>query len=159
MNFYILIYFFFQIKLMEIKSNFKFFFILIFSFIFHIKTDADTIRDLGGLFPISLTLHNENILLITKDQITFYDSSLTSIIKVYNLSESEIASDVYETYKTNAYQYSQEDNSYILVSVKDQLYFFDEEGNYINKVNLSLELNSISYYKITPIKNKYNNIY
>ena len=159
MNFYILIYFFFQIKLMEIKSNFKFFLILIFSFIFYIKTDADTIRDLGGLFPISLTLHNENILLITKDQITFYDSSLTSIIKVYNLSESEIASDVDETYKTNIYQYSQEDNSYILVSVKDQLYFFDEEGNYINKVNLSLELNSISYYEITPIKNKGNNLY
>ena len=69
-------------------------------------------------YPVSLTLYNDNILLISKDKITFYDSSLENIIKQHNISEK--VENYEKSVKTSACQYPQEFNSYILVFNKDQ---------------------------------------
>ena len=136
-------------------NNFIFFLFLYFSFFYYIKT----LQNFGSKFPVSLTLHNDNILLITANNITFYDPSLSSIITSYNLSESEIALYSQESDKTMACQYPQEYNSYILVLVKDQLYFFDKNGNKITKKNYTSQFKDQAYYEIIPIKKMENNLY
>ena len=137
--------------------NFKLIISLILCFFYYIKTDISLNQQ--AKFPISLTLHDDNILLITESKIIFYDYSLTSIIKSYNLSESEIASNFQETFKTMACQYPQEYKSYILVFVKDQLYFFDKDGNKKAKENFTSLFKDQPYYEIIPIKNNENNLY
>ena len=104
-------------------------------------------------------MHDDNILLITANNITFYDPSLTSIIKSYNLLESEIPANYQETDKTMACQYPQEYKSYILVLVKDQLYFFDKNGNKIAKQNYTSQFKDQAYYEVIPIKKIDNNLY
>ena len=108
-------------------------------------------------YPVSLTLYNDNILLISKDKITFYDSSLENIIKQHNISEK--VENYEKSVKTSACQYPQEFNSYILVFNKDQLYFFDKEGNKMFKNNFTLELGNIEYYELIPIKKVLNELY
>ena len=108
-------------------------------------------------FPVSLTLNDDNILLISKDYITFYDSSLENILKQYNISEK--VESFQESVKTLAYQYPQEYNSYILVLNKEQLFFFDKEGNEIFQKNFTLELGNIEYYDLIPIKKEENELY
>ncbi len=133
----------------------SFFFML--SLFFYIKTVP--ILDIDILYPVSLTLFNDNILLITSQYIIFFDSSLTSILKIYNLTEPEIAKTVKESYKTLACQYSKEYNSYILVFVKDQLYFFDMNGTKLHRENLTEQLGEQDYYEMIPIKEEDNNLY
>ena len=125
--------------------------------IYYIKSIS--ILNIDILYPVSLTLNNDNILLITSQYIIFFDSSLTIILNIYNLTESEIAKTVEESYKTNACQYSKEYNSYILVFVKDQLYFFDMYGSKLHKENFTEELSEQDYYEIVPIKKEDNNLY
>ena len=110
-------------------------------------------------FPVSLTLNDYNILLITSNQIIFYDSSLSSIIKYYNLTESEIVSNLVQSYKTMACQYPEEYSNYILVSVMNQLYFFDYKGDFISKNNFTEKLINQTYYEVFPIKFEENNLY
>ena len=145
---------------MEIRIKFsvveKIFILFLIKIIY---TNSDSITYYGSKFPISLTLHDDNILLITSDKIIFYDSSLSTILNSYNLSESEITSTLDETYKTMAFQYSQEDNSYILVLIKDQLRFFDKDRNQIHHENFTEEFGNLDYYEIIPIKKINNDLY
>ena len=108
-------------------------------------------------YPVSLTLYNDNILLVSKDEITFYDSSLENIIKQYNISEK--VENFEQSVKNSACQYPQEFNSYILVFNRDQLYFFDKEGNELFKNNFTLELGNLNYYELIPIKKVLNELY
>ena len=115
-----------------------------------LKIESKSIID--SIYPFSLTLYNENILLISNLYIIFYDNSFNSIIKIYNLSESEMVKGLLDTYKTMACQYPIEHNSYILALVMDQLYFFDKNGNKLQKKNFTIEFSSQKYYEIIPIK-------
>lgn len=137
--------------------NVKIKFTLFFSIIFFVK--AESLIERGAQFPISLTLYDDNILLITKTQIVLYDSSLTSILKSYDLTESEIPSDASETYRTLACQYPKEYQGYILVFIADQLYTFDKNGDQISKDNFTSLLSDQPYYEITPIKKSGNYLY
>ena len=75
----------------KVFSNFKIFFIFLFSIIIEMKSEyeSESITHLKSLFPYSLILNNYNILLLTSNQIIFFDSSL-NYIKLYNLSANEI---------------------------------------------------------------------
>ena len=115
-----------------------------------LKIESKSIID--SIYPFSLTLYNENILLITNQNIIFYDNSFNSIIKIYNLSESEMVKGLSDSYKTMACQYPIEHSSYILALVMDQLYFFDKNGNKLQKENYTIEFASQNYYEIIPIK-------
>ena len=136
------------------NNNLNIIIILFLSFLVKIKSTIIT----DAYYPVSLTLYNDNILLITNNKIIFYDDSLNSIIKSYNLSESEIATDFKETYKSMACQYPLVYNCYILVLVKDQLYFFDKDGNKLQKENFTSEFEEQNYYEVIPIKKMENEL-
>ena len=145
--------------MLDHKSNriINIFLISLFSLFIKFKIESRTL--INSYFPVSLTLNNDNILLITKDNILFYDDSLTYLINSYNLSISEIPDKCEETYKTLACQYPQEYNSFILIFIIDQLYFFDKDGNKLQKYNFTSELSKQKYYEITPIKTQENELY
>ena len=130
--------------------------LFLFSSIFY---SINNLANLGSKYPVSLTLHDDNILLINENNIIFYDPSLTSILKSYDLLESEIPANYLETDKTMACQYPQEYKSYILVLVKDQLYIFDKNGNKISKQNYTSQFKDQAYYEVIPIKKISNNLY
>ena len=137
------------------NNNLNIIIILFLSFLVKIKSTIIT----DTYYPVSLPLYNDNILLIANNKIIFYDDSLNSIIKSYNLSESEIATDFKETYKSMACQYPLVYNCYILVLVKDQLYFFDKDGNKLQKENFTSEFEEQNYYEVIPIKKIENELY
>ena len=136
------------------NNNLNIIIILFLSFLVKIKSTIIT----DAYYPVSLTLYNDNILLIANNKIIFYDDSLNSIIKNYNLSESEIATDFKETYKSMACQYPLEYNCYIMILVKDQLYFFDKDGNKLQKENFTSEFEEQNYYEVIPIKKMENEL-
>jgi hypothetical protein len=96
-----------------------------------INSDEKIISD--SLYPVTLTLYNENILLITKNEIMFFEPTLTNKLKNYTLKESERVSDEIESYKTNVVQYDNEYGNYILAIIKDNLFLFDKEGEKLQK--------------------------
>jgi hypothetical protein len=109
-------------------------------------------------FPITFTLYNGNILLITNSSIIFYNSFFNSTLTKYTLDES-IIQNVEESYRTTICQYPPEYSSYVLLIVKDHLKIFKENGNKIIEKNLDFQ--KFPLYDIVPIKinNNNNNFY
>ena len=112
-----------------------YFIIIVYSFIIEIYSEEIILSN--SIYPVTLTLYNENIIMITQDEIIFFDPTLTNVLKNYTLNESARVSDDTETYKTNIAQYSNEYDNYILAIVKDNLFLFDKEGkNYKKRIYL-----------------------
>ena len=109
-------------------------------------------------FPITFTLYNGNILLITNSSIIFYNSFFNSTLTKYTLDES-IIQNVEESYRTTICQYPPEYNSYVLLIVKDHLKIFKENGDKVFEKNLDFQ--KFPLYDIVPIKinNNNNNFY
>ena len=134
------------------------YFIIIFCIIIiEIYSDEKIISN--SLYPVTLTLYNENILLITQDEIIFYDPTLTNVLKNYTLNESVRVSNVSESYKTNVVQYSNEYDNYILAIIKDNLFLFNKAGEKLQEKDLSEKLSEYKLYYLTPIKKLGQDLY
>ena len=138
----------------------KIFFINFFIItIFFVELNFYPIKILDSKYPVSLTLNNGNILLVTQDKIIFYDSLLENIINNYTLEEYLIANNEEDTYKTIISQYSKEYNNYILLLINNYLFILDEEGQLYIKKNMTSPLNEYNYYHLTPYKKIENELY
>jgi hypothetical protein len=134
------------------------YFIIIFCIII-IEIYSDEIIISNSLYPVTLTLYNENILLITQDEIIFYDPTLTNVLKNYTLNESVRVSSEEESYKTNVVQYSNEYDNYILAIIKDNLFLFNKAGEKLQEKDLSEKLSEYKLYYLTPIKKLGQDLY
>ena len=103
-------------------------------------------------FPVTLTLYDYNILLITNEEIILYDSKLENKLNNYTIEESIRPSVVEDTIKTMAYQYKTIYENYILVFVSDHLFIFDKGGNNKCEIDLTEYFENITIYDVTPIK-------
>ena len=103
-------------------------------------------------FPVTLTLNDYNILLITNEEIILYDSKLDNKLNNYTIEESIRPSVVEDTIKTMAYQYKTIYENYILVFVSDHLFIFDKGGNNKCEIDLTEYFENITIYDVTPIK-------
>ena len=139
------------------KTDISKFHLLLLYTLYSILNATET-RNLGSIYPVTLTLSNNDILLITRDEIIFYDSSFNEI-KKYELEDDEKANNINSNYKTTACQYSEEYRNYILVFSNDYLFVFDENGEKLCKNNLSEELKNYSYYDLTPYKKVENELF
>ena len=133
------------------------FIIIFYSFIIEIYSDEKKLSN--SLYPVTLTLVNENIIMITQDEIIFFDPTLTNILQNYTLNESTRVSNDIESYKTNIVQYDSEYDNYILAIVKDNLFLFDKEGTKLKEKDLSEILSKYKLYYLTPIKKLEQDLY
>ena len=132
---------------------------LLFLSLFVKELSNDIIEIENALFPITLTLSNRNILLISNSSITFFNSFLNSTIKTYPLSENEHFYSKEETYKILACQYP---NEYILLFIMGYIKVFSQDGNKIQEMDSTefynnLPLNTV--FNLIPIKIESNYIY
>jgi len=102
-------------------------------------------------FPITFTLYNGNILLLTNSSIIFYNSFFNTTLKKYNLDVSAIKN-VEDSYRTKICQYPKEYDSYVLLMVKDHLKIFKENGEKIIEKSLDEKFQNFPLYDIVPIK-------
>ena len=133
----------------DISIYSKLIFILIFLLNIHMS-----ISTLSFTFPISTALTNGNIFIIHQDGINVCNSGVTKIIKnSYQFNEDEkISKDI--LVNVTIIQFS---DGFIISFIKDKLFFFDNNGNYLDKkeefFSHSNVYISISSYKM--ISNRY----
>ena len=109
-------------------------------------------------YPLSLTLYNDNILLITDQKILFLDSSLNNIITNYTLEEYQKLNSTLSE-KALACQYPIEYEGYIITFINDYLFLFNKEGDKLFEKNLTEQFNEIPYYDLLPILKANNYLY
>ena len=98
-----------------------------------------------GQYPIVKKLNNGKYILISSIGIGFLDETLTEESKIISFD------DEIETRETIIEQFSSEDGGYIIVFLKNDLYFFSENENLIKKVeNITFDHNNENYYSIVP---------
>ena len=134
----------------------KIFFTTLFSLIYFTNQDRENIfNEYQTYFPYSLTLLNQNILLVINDGIHFFDSNLENedITKKINFNSKIEQENDFQ--KTSIAQFSSEDGGYIMVLALNKIYFFSSEGNFINNIDLSYYINA-NYYSLVPYKKENN---
>ena len=144
--------YFISLKLNEISVFLIY--ILFFKYIFCEERQISQLK-----YPVSLTLNNNNILLITNEEIILYDSKLDNKLNNYTIEESIRPSNYEETIKTMACQYSTIYENYILVFIRDHLFIFDNGGNNMCEIDLTEYFENITLYDVTPIKRLDQNLY
>ena len=102
-------------------------------------------------YPTSITLLNNNILMIYNDGIFLYNSELKEeTVKVNtNFTKDEILNSEME-------QFSLSDDGYILITIKGNLYIFDKNADNYNNFEFNF---TASYYTIIPHKKSGNDLY
>ena len=103
----------------------KIFLIIFFSLIYFSNQDRENIfNESQTYFPYSLTLLNQNILLVINDGIHFFDSNLENedITKKINFNSKLEQENDFQ--KTSIAQFSSEDGGYIMVLALNIIYFF-----------------------------------
>ena len=125
------------------------------SFLFK-KISSNIITIENAMFPITLSLSNDNIFFVSNSSITFYNSFFNSTIKTYKLNKNESIQTKEESYKTVIGQYP---NGDILLLIKDHLKIYSQDGDKIIEKDLSEIYNIIRIYNLIPIKIENNYFY
>ena len=136
------------------KRNIFFFIIFISLLLKGLSQDISNFDN--SMLPITLTLSNDNILLITNISIIFYNSYFNSTIKFFYLNEEEKAKTKEETFNTFICEYP---GNYVLILVKDQLKIYTPNGDMIGRKDLTQEHMNFPLYNLSPIKVESNYLY
>ena len=120
----------------------KYFFILLL-----IETNEE--MQISLAFPTSFELINNDIVIVAKNGIHFYNQNLVEYEgKKLELPLLNRAEDIE---KVSIAQFSEENDGYILILVMDILYIFDQGGTEHKIFNLTQEING-AHYGLTPYK-------
>ena len=137
---------------MEVKSfirSFNLFFLFIIFLIISSTNSA-----LYFSFPTAIALGDKNIFIIHQTGVTICDPKLTTIKKnVIDFASNEQISE--STLSTISI--AQFSNGYIVSTIINKVFIFDEKGNY--KTNSSLTIGSIPYYSLAIHKVVSNSYY
>ena len=119
--------------------------LLFLSLLIFINTDNIELESL--LYPTTYTLLSHNIVIVASDGIRFFSSDMTEDTTKKISFDNQIQS-ADENEKTVIDQFSANNGGYIMILVKDILYFFQNDGTFINSVDLTSSINGKHYYLI-----------
>ena len=125
---------------------------ILFLYIFFLNINANSQIIEDDSYPVSLRLSNDNIFIITTKSITLYSPDFLTKKTIINFPDIILTSEIEQT---SIAQFTNDDN-YIISLIKNKLYVFDQNANYINNFDLSYYLNG-KYYSLIPYK--YENFY
>ena len=100
-------------------------------------------------FPTSFELINNDIVIVAKDGIHFYNQSLQEYSE--KKKSFSLLNNVDEIEKVSIEQFSNENGGHILILVMNTLYIFNREGTEEKTVDLSQKING-DHYGLTPYK-------
>ena len=125
--------------------------IIIIIILFQIKfnkgeDDSLKISTIDKLYPNSIEINNDNILIIFQKGIYIYNSNLTECQKSY---ENETIFPLTEN-DLDFINLSKFEDGVIIIIIKTYLYIFDPNGEYIYHIDLCLE--GAKYYSLIPFK-------
>ena len=132
-------------------NSYLFIIIILISLIFFCKNE---IRKVNMIYPLSLTLLDKTNLLICNNGIHFYNEDFTI---EDSEKKQEITIEYQDLDKIEMTQFSSDDGGYILVTVQNILYIFDNNKKLKKNYNLTEEINS-DQYQLIPYKKDNNNI-
>ena len=99
-------------------------------------------------FPSSLTLEDENILVIEKNGIYICDPTLENIIStVFTFNEDDIIKDLNSLYNV----YMKDKNGFIICLVNARLFFFNRTGTLLKYTNRLINEDNPNYSTLVPI--------
>ena len=127
--------------------------LLIFLF-FHLSSQ-DEINFANMNFPSLLTLLNQNVIMLACDGIHFFNPTLTIEDSSRKIIFDDKITQNADYQKTAMVQFSQIDGGYILILVKDKMYYFNSEGDLLDSKELSSYISS-DYYYLIPYKKQEN---
>ena len=127
--------------------------LLIFLF-FHLS-NQDEINFSNMNFPSLLTLLNQNVIMLACDGIHFFNPTLTIEDSSRKIIFDDKITQNADYQKTCMVQFSQIDGGYILILVKDKMYYFNSEGDLLDSKELSSYISS-EYYYLIPYKKQDN---
>ena len=127
--------------------------LLIFLF-FHLS-NQDEINFSNMNFPSLLTLLNQNVIMLACDGIHFFNPTLTIEDSSRKIIFDDKITQNADYQKTAMVQFSQIDDGYILILVKDKMYYFNSEGDLLDSKELSSYISS-EYYYLIPYKKQDN---
>jgi len=118
-----------------------------------IQTNEETKIPLA--FPTSFELINNDIVIVAKDGIHFYNQNLVEYEdKKITSSLLNVAGNIE---KISIAQFSEQDDGHILILIMDILYIFNKEGTEHKIFNLTQEING-AHYGLTPYKKEGNKL-
>ena len=142
-----------KFHIFDFQSNKLFFYLLMLLFFVKICNPIPPLH-----FPQSITLLNGNIFIIHKDGIDIYDASLENKVKnILNFTEIN-----YEVFKQIVIsRFSPDKYGYIISIIRDIIYIFDYEGNFLCKDTNQIYINGDKnyYYDLLPIEGNKKKIY
>ena len=112
-----------------------------------IYINANNVEFESLLYPTTYTLLSHNIVIVASDGIRFFSSDMTEDTTKKISFDNQIQS-ADENEKTVIDQFSANNGGYIMILVKDILYFFQNDGTFINSVDLTSSINGKHYYLI-----------
>lgn len=126
---------------------------LIFLFI-HLSNQEEIVFS-NITFPYLLTLLNQNIIMLACDGIHFFNPTMTEEDSSKKISFDERITEATDYAKTAMTQFSQADEGYILILVKDKMYYLSSDGGLFDTKDLSSFISS-EYYYLIPYKKEDN---
>lgn len=134
-------------------------FLLLFQFLIHINCQlSKEIISFKSDYPYSITLNNGNILIAAQYGIYLYEILTTSIRQVLNFTSDNQISTSEISIQTKFMQIPDDMGGNIFCLVKDLIYIFSPEANYLTFFDLSEEVDGI-YYSLNFFKKESNYIY
>ena len=134
-----------------------FLFLLIFQFFINCQKIKEMIS-FDSEYPNSITLNNGNILIAAENGIYLYDILDTNISQVLNFTSDHQISTSEICIQTKFMQLPDEEGGNIFCLIKDLIYVFSPEANYITFFDLSEDVDGI-YYSLNFFKKESNYIY
>ena len=92
---------------------------------------------LTGKYPIIKRLNNGNYVIASITNITFADSTLSTVITTKSIVSEITQQD--DIVSSNVVQFPAEHNGYVLVIIYKTLYIFSSDGEYLSEENTSIE--------------------
>ena len=109
----------------------------------------------SSLYPSTLTLLNQDLIMVTNDGIHYYSPKMIEDVSKKIIFENPIVSQD-ENKMTSMAQFSEDDGGYIMILVKNRIYFLEYNGTKIYDLDLNNSTDSSSHYCIIPYKKEGN---
>mgnify|MGYP006873017455 CR=1 FL=1 len=119
------------------------------------KGEDPSKKIINELFPNSIEINDNNILIIFQNGINIYNSNFTQKIYSYEYdSNFTLTKDDFDLINLSKFE-----DDIIIAIIKTYVYFFQPDGKYICHTNLNEDINGATYYSLIPFKIEGNNYY
>jgi hypothetical protein len=122
------------------------------------KEEYNFIGDFDSTYPNSFTLNNDNIIIVAKRGLYLFTQNNNEINSILNfITDEEMITTEVDCTKTTFLQLPNDEGGYVLCLIKDKLYIFSQNMEYLHVYNLANEIDG-EFYSFDFVKKNNNYI-